>query len=210
MKGFSFSFFNIFSTLIIILLLVTILVPFKLINMEQAERIAKWKTVYEDLKYSFNLVNLHEGNIVPNLSELDKIFSDDDMFERIKPYLNFENNEYTNPYNRGYFFKNATPVKKHTVFFFDKFIEIKNGVLVGIKKNYDYVDGHIKPEYIMFVDINGKYRPNLIGQDIFFIGVYSNEVMALGKNVKESLKANCSILGNGVYCSEYYLMGGQL
>lgn len=210
MKGFSFNFFNIFAVSTIILLLIVILVPFRLINMEQAERIAKWKTVYEELRYSFGLVKLHEGHIVPKMEELDKVFVEQDMFERIKPYLNPVDNSYKNPYNRGYFYKNATPVKKHTMFYFDKFIEIKNGVLVGLKKNFDYIEGDKKPEYILLVDINGKYRPNLIGQDIFFIGVYADEIMALGQNAKESLKTNCSILGNGVFCSEYYLMGGQL
>ena len=62
----------------------------------------------------------------------------------------------------------------------------------------------------MFVDINGKEKPNRIGQDIFFMSVYKNSVTALGNGKNHArLKTDCSPIGRGVYCSEYYLLGGS-
>jgi hypothetical protein len=62
----------------------------------------------------------------------------------------------------------------------------------------------------MFVDINAEDKPNKIGQDIFFMSVYKDRVAALGNGKTHArLKADCSPIGRGVYCSEYYLLGGS-
>ena len=78
---------------------------------------------------------------------------------------------------------------------------------------YTASNGHPEektPLYYMFVDINGEEKPNRIGQDIFFFSVYKNHVTALGNGKSHAkLKADCSPIGRGVYCSEYYLLGGS-
>ena len=56
MRNFSFSIFNIVFVFSILLLIVLIVVPFNLINLEQAERIAKWKAEYDRLNYTFDLI----------------------------------------------------------------------------------------------------------------------------------------------------------
>ena len=89
MRNFSFSLFNIVFGFSIILLVVLILIPFNLINLEQAQRIAKWKAEYERLKYSFELVNLHEGSIIPSVSEEKEIISEEYVWNRILPYFKF-------------------------------------------------------------------------------------------------------------------------
>ena len=62
----------------------------------------------------------------------------------------------------------------------------------------------------MYVDINGVETPNRIGQDVFFINIYKDRISALGSNKDYAkLKSNCSPIGNGLYCSEYYLLGGR-
>ena len=90
MKNFSFSIFNIVSIFSIILLIVLILIPFNLINLEQAERIAKWKAEYEKLNYSFDLIKLHEGTIVPTDEEAGKIVTEEYMLERAIPYMKLQ------------------------------------------------------------------------------------------------------------------------
>ena len=90
MKSFSFSLFNIISVLSIVLLIILIVVPFNLINLEQAQRIAKWKSEYEKLKYSLELVNLHEGSIVPNQEEIGKVVTEEFMWDRMLQYMNVE------------------------------------------------------------------------------------------------------------------------
>ena len=66
MKNLSFSLFNVISIALIILLIVLILVPFNLGNVEQAQRIAKWINVYERVNYSFDLFKTHNGAVVPD------------------------------------------------------------------------------------------------------------------------------------------------
>ena len=60
------------------------------------------------------------------------------------------------------------------------------------------------------IDINGKKKPNRIGQDIFFISIFREHIEPLGNDRPYSaLKTNCSPIGSGVYCSEYYILGGK-
>ena len=77
MKNISFSVFNVVSVVAVILLVVLIVMPFNLINMEQAQRIAKWKSEFEQLKYCFSLVKLHEGTIVQTEQESGKLHTDE-------------------------------------------------------------------------------------------------------------------------------------
>lgn len=208
MKNFSFSIFNIVAVFSIILLIVLILVPFNLINLEQAGRIAQWKSVYENLKYSFELVNLHEGSIIPASEEVGKIVDEDYIWQRISPYFNLENTKPEQIKRYRYRKMNGTLVKKERSYYFDKFVKTKDGILFSVKKNT--YENDTMPLYIAFVDINGIEKPNRMGQDIFFMGIYKNHVSALGQGKTHArLKADCSPIGRGVYCSEYYLLGGS-
>ena len=112
MKKFSFSIFNIGSLSLIIILIILILFPFNLINMEQAQRIAKWKSTYEKLKYSFELVKLHEGCIIPSAEEVGKVITEEYILFWFAPYFNIESVEIKNPYKYGYRKMNGSPVIK--------------------------------------------------------------------------------------------------
>lgn len=211
MKSFSFSLFNIISVLSILLLIILIVIPFNLINLEQAERIAKWKSEYEKLKYSLELVNLHEGSIVPNQEEIGKIVTEDFMWNRILQYMNVEGYKKPEAIKKYKYRKmNGTFVRRTGYYHFEKFVKTKNGVILGLNESKQEDKGINSPLYFMFVDINGEVKPNRIGQDIFFLSIYKNHVTALGQGKSHArLKADCSPLGRGLYCSEYYLLGGS-
>ncbi len=210
MKNFSFSIFNIVFVFSILLLIVLIVVPFNLINLEQAERIAKWKVEYEKLIYTFDLIKLHEGTIVPTNEEAGKLVTEEYMLERAMPYVHFQVEKPEKIENYKYKKMNGTPVKKTSRYYFDEFVMTKNGVILGFNKNDSETANDKAPLYYMFVDINGKEKPNRIGQDIFFMSVYKDNVTALGNGKNHArLKADCSPIGRGVYCSEYYLLGGS-
>lgn len=210
MKSFSFSIYNIASLVSIFILMILILLPFNLINLEQAERIAKWKSAYENLKYSFGLVNLHEGNIVPSAQEAGKIITEEFILLRLAPYFNLKSEEIINPYKHGYRKMNGSPVIKGSYFYFDKFVERKDGILLGIKQNPAENINEKQPLFYMMVDINGVSKPNRIGQDIFIINIFKNHINAKGENKPYTvLKSNCSPIGSGYYCSQYYLLGGR-
>lgn len=210
MKNLSFSLFNLVSVFLIAIIIILIVLPFNLINLDQAERIAKWKSEYEKLNYCFSLVNLHEGSIVPSQEDIGKILSDELILERIKPYFNIEDTSLVNMRKYKYKKLNGRFVPKTSQFYFDKFIIAKDGSILSIKKRENEEKGENFPEFFMFIDINGEQEPNRIGQDIFFINIYKDHISALGSNRPYAkIKANCSAIGSGLYCSEYYLLGGR-
>lgn len=215
MKNFSFNIFNIIFVFSIVFVIVLILLPFNLINLEQAQRIATWKATYDKLNYSFELVNLHEGSIIPTFIEVGSIYTDEDFVNRISPYLNLIADKQIKPYK--YRRMNGRSVKKDSLIYFDKFVENKDGVLLSFKSEDEKNIQEESPlantvrKYYMFVDINGKEKPNRIGQDIFFVTINKNNISALGTGrTSTQLKRGCSPIGNGIYCSEYYLLGGQI
>ncbi len=210
MRNFSFGIFNLIFIFAIALLIVLILVPFNLLNLEQAERIAKWKAEYEKLNYTFNLIKLHEGTIVPTNEEAGKLVTNEYMLERAMPYIKLQSDKSEAIKNYKYRKMNGISVKKTSRYYFDRFVKTKDGVILGFNKNDSETVNEKAPLYYMFVDINGKEKPNRIGQDIFFLSVYKDNVTALGHGKNHArLKTDCSPIGRGVYCSEYYLLGGR-
>ena len=210
MKNLSFSVFNVVSVVAVILLVVLIVMPFNLINMEQAQRIAKWKSEFEQLEYCFSLVKLHEGTIVPTEQESGKLLTDEYMLERIKPYFNFSGDTFEEVKKYSYRKMNGGSMDKESQFYFDRFFKYKNGMVFSIKKSNRAKFSEKHPLYFMYLDINGVEKPNRIGQDVFLVSIYKNHILALGHSKEYAkLKSNCSPIGNGLYCSEYYLLGGR-
>ena len=210
MKNLSFSVFNVVSVLAIILLIVLIVMPFNLINMEQAQRIAKWKSEFEKLEYCFSLVKLHEGTIVPTEQQVGVVLTDDYMLEKIKPYFNFSSDTFEKIKRYSYRKMNGTSMDKDSQFYFDKFFFNKDGAILSLRRTTRKEFNDKYPMFFMYVDINGLEKPNRIGQDVFFINIYKDRISALGNNKDYAkLKSNCSPIGNGLYCSEYYLLGGR-
>ena len=209
MKKFSFSVFNIISVFLIVMFILFAVCPFNLIDMEQAQRIAKWKSEYEQLNYCFSLVEMHEGSIFHEDVSSENI-DYENISEKIKPYFNFSDTEIFSDKKYKYRYKNGRAVPSHSQFYFDKFNRCKDGSLISFKKNSNYTALNNQPVYYMFVDINGEKKPNRIGQDIFFISIFKHNISAFGHDISHGmLKTNCSPIGSGVYCSEYYLLGGR-
>ena len=212
MKHLKFSFFNIFSVISIILVLILILVPFNVVNLEQAQRIAKWLKVYEEMNYSFSLVKMHEGTIIPNKDETEKVITEEYIVERISPYMNIEGDikVQTEINDYSYQLMNRKNLKKNNQFYFNKFLKTKDGMLLSIKENQKDNLMDITSLYFMFIDINGIEKPNQVGKDIFIVNIYKDNIKPLGiGRGHASLKVNCSPIGTGLYCAEYYLLGGS-
>ncbi len=210
MKNISFSVFNVVSIMAVFLLIILIVMPFNLINLEQAERIAKWKSEFEQLKYCFSLVDLHEGEIVPTSEQAGKIVTDEYMLERIKPYFNFSDEDNKSLKKYSYRKMNGGSIDRESQFYFDNFFFDKNGMIFSLRKNLKEDNNENNPMFFMYIDINGVEKPNRVGQDVFFLNIYKKSVNALGHGKEYvKLKSNCSPIGNGLYCSEYYLLGGR-
>ncbi len=209
MNNFSFSVFNLVSVFAIILFMIFAVCPFELIDMKQAQRIAKWKSKYEEFDYCFKLVDIYEG-IIAEKNDIDEDISNKLIVSKIKTYLNLSEDSLI-PYKKyGYKRKNGRIIPMNSQFYFDKFLKCKDGSLISFKKSHNTENKGNYPLYYMFVDINGEEKPNRIGHDIFFINIYSHEIKALGFDKEYArMKKNCSPVGSGLYCSEFYLLGGH-
>ena len=59
-------------------------------------------------------------------------------------------------------------------------------------------------------DVNGKKGPNVWGKDIFGLNIYNDKFEPIGKNEPINIqKQDCSKNGTGLFCSNYYLIGGH-
>lgn len=198
--------FYVVSVLLIIILLILIILPFNANNLKQAQRIAVWKSEFEQIKYCFSLVDLYEHSIIPKKENA----SEEDELNLLMPYFNMDKNDYLLKKRYKYRKKNGRFARKDSLFYFNKFYKLKDGKLISLKKNTNSNINDNKPHFFMFIDINGRRKPNRIGQDIFFISIFKDHIDALGHDRPHvALKTNCSPLGSGVYCSEYYLLGGR-
>ena len=167
------------------------------------------EVITEELKYSFELVKLHEGSIIP-AEDAENAINKESAKNRIFPYFNIVSDEKINLKKYSYRKLNGSPIKKNWQFYFNEYYEMKDGIILSIKPNTSEKVLPEQPLYFMFIDINGTEKPNRIGQDIFFINIYSDYITALGEGKgQERLKVNCSPIGSGLYCSEYYLLGGS-
>lgn len=132
------------------------------------------------------------------------------IISRIEPYFNLEDKSYKPLTKYKYKRKNGRKLKPHSQFNFKTFLKCKDGSIISFRKNINYKGDENQPLFYMFVDINGEEKPNKIGEDIFFIDIFEHEIKALGYDKEYSnLKQNCSPLGSGLYCSEFYLLGGH-
>lgn len=208
-NNFSFSIFNIIAVFLIVLFAVYAICPFDLIDMKQAERIAKWKSQFEQLNYCFELVEMHEGMMAQN-TEVNEDIANKLLVTMIKPYFSLAEENLLTIEKYAYRRKNGRLMPKNSQFYFDKFLKGKDGSLISFRKNLNYTGTGEQPLYYMFVDINGELKPNRVGEDIFFIDVFEHKIKALGYDKEYArMKKNCSPMGSGLYCSEFYLLGGH-
>ena len=211
MKKIPFNVYGIIATMIIITLILLVVQPFSLVDFEQVQRIAKWKNYYEKLTYLFDLVKLHEGTIVPDSKTAGVIVSEEFMMSYLKPYFNYEYALPTKTLKYSYRKLNNSGIKRQNQFYFNKFVRMKTGELISIKRNNSEIKFEDSPEYYMFIDINGEKRPNRIGKDIFMINIYKDRISPLGEGkINSKIKISCSPIGNGLYCADSYLLGGNI
>lgn len=207
----AFSIIEIAIVIFLILMVASIFIPMNIANVKQAERIVKWKNTFEETKYSFEVLKANNQNLFETI-KFNKINSSKSAFDVFKPYLNINYEKSTKDYFKGYRYKflNGTRVKKKSNFYVTDFATLKSGVIIGFKLNKSrgmYSNATIGT---MLFDINGINKPNRIGKDVFFINIYPNEIKAVGEDRSLSvLRANCSPIGTGTFCSKYYLIGGN-
>ena len=199
----AFSLVEIGFVLLIITVVFFTAVPFSVSNVKQARLIAEWKNYVEQINYTYETLKEYKKN---------KKLTIKASVSRLIGYLDGKKteNDYLDNYKfkmmNGYFYQKMSPKK-----FDEVYIDIKKRI-IGVE--YGDINCEKKenvPCATIWIDLNGKRKPNIVGKDIFLYEYYPDRVDPYGKGMSyNTLKYDCSRTGTGLSCSEYYLMGGSL
>lgn len=204
--------FTIIEVVVVFLLILVVaffVLPKSLDTTKQASLISHWSEVYSDMEYMFSVIKAQrDGDIQQRLSAAKTTESRTKIIlEEIKPYLRIKSEVTDKDYIQYYM--NGAPVRKGNKYYFNKFYLMESGTIVGLKW-FVTKDSDKRACGIMAFDVNGEKLPNTWGKDVFGIDVFQDRIAPMGKNIDEdTLKADCSKSGYGVYCSYYYLIGGK-
>lgn len=205
-KGF--TIIEVVVAFLIILGVTFFMLPINLETTRQAKLISHWNEKYSELEYTFSVMMAQKDGeikekffVAHNDNDRKKI-----ILNAIKPYLRITS-KVNVPYKQHYM--NKIDVDTLKLYDFDDFYFTNLNEIVGLKLVNPNCEGKGVCA-IMNFDLNGDKAPNTWGRDIFGINILKDKIEPLGKGVdSDVLRYNCSNNGSGIYCSYYYLMGGN-
>ncbi|MCR5260374.1 MAG: hypothetical protein K6C94_00885 [Candidatus Gastranaerophilales bacterium] len=208
----AFSLTEILILIFAIVFIALIVLPMKVIDINQAERIATWKSIYSELDYSYKVMLQKDANLV-NLYKNRGNFSGELFFDNFLKYCNVDKKKMlaANFKNYKHSFLNGKSIKKVSNYHADKFVLLKNGTLLAFSGNTSADTKNDEPIGILYADINGVNSKNIIGKDVFIMVMYPDRLEPMGANSSlQDLKEDCSPVGSGLKCSAYYLTGRRI
>lgn len=180
------------SILFVIFLIVAFLVaPLSLDDTMQAKNTSRWRSVQQDFSNIFYSINTQKENSSIPFGDVLESILDNEIKESIEPYkITFLNGTYPN----------------NTYRFKDFKLTYSNAIIAT--KMFDTPQNNLQG--MLMYDVNGKKGPNVWGKDVFGLNIYSDKFEPFGKNESiSSQKQDCSKNGTGLFCSNYYLIGGN-
>lgn len=192
-----FTLIEISLVIFVILIIMAVVLPFSFSNTKEAYLITKWERIFEEVKYSFSVYSLNNRNnldlkLLPNYLNIDKARQNEPALGKY-----------------SYSFLNGKQVLKNSRYYVDKFYFLEDGSIMGLKLADSCKIGQTCG--IIVFDVNGEIGPNKFGKDVFGVNVYMDRVEAFGTNLNRKLLASdCKKSSSGVFCSFYYLLGGNL
>lgn len=179
-------------------------------STRQARLISKWTEKFSELEYMFSVIKAQKnGDIQEQFNKMQNENSKEKiMLDMIKPYLRITSENKSNPTYEPMFMDKTIP-NTGSQYDFKNFYMTDSNELIALK----FINSSCQKDEVCFImsfDINGYNQPNIWGQDIFGINVFNNKIEPFGKGMNtDALKNNCSKRGTGIYCSYYYLIGGE-
>ena len=180
------------SILFVVFLIVAFVVaPLSLDDTRQAQNTSKWRSVQEDFY-----------NIFYAIETLQKE-SNTNYKDAIEQILVNETKGKIDNYKISYF-NGSNPKTEHV--FNDFKLTYANSVVA--LKFFDSAREDVLG--MIMYDVNGSKTPNIWGKDVFGFNIYKDNISPLGKGEPLSVqKQDCSRAGTGLFCSNYYLIGGN-
>lgn len=180
------------SILLVIFLIVAFLVaPLSLDDTAQARNISRWRQVQMDFANIYYSINTQSSENDTDIVSAFKDIMENEVKGNTPSYkITFKNGTYP---NNTYRFNNFKKTFSNATLAYKIFEEPK-GDLLGM----------------LMYDVNGQTGPNVWGKDVFGLNIYNDKFEPFCKNDSINVqKQDCSNNGNGLCCSNYYLMGGN-
>ncbi len=204
-----FSLMEVFMLIFIIAVISAVIFPLKIIDINQAERIAKWKSYFFEIKYCYEIMLNCEKEYI-EIYKKDILLNSDGYFGTLAKYIGQDGTKSANTNFSKYKkrFMNGRIVRKTSKYYTTENIYLKNNMIASFvslerKTNTD-------PLGILFIDIDGSMKRNFIGRDIFAVLIYTDRLEPYGfDSTRQKMKQDCSPVGSGLQCSAYYLVGGN-
>ena len=181
------------SILFVIFLIVAFLVaPLSLDDTLQAKNVSNWKNLQDDFANIFYSINTEKDNTDFNFAKTFNLVMQSEIKSDILPYkITYMNGAYPNSKYR-----------------FNDYKQTNKKAVVAYKL-YDKPENNIYG--ILMYDINGQVGPNVWGKDVFGFNIYEDRFEPFCKSEPIKIQEKeCSKSGNGLCCSNYYLIGGKL
>jgi type II secretory pathway pseudopilin PulG len=180
------------SILFVIFIIVAFLVaPLSVDDTLQAKHTSRWRVVQADFTNIFYSIKAQKQDESANFEDVFVSTINSEAKSEVKPY----SISFLNGANAGilYKYEHFFTTYSNAVFAYLFFNEAKDGVL-----------GHL------MYDVNGVKGPNVWGKDVFGLNIYENTLEPIGsRNSVKEQKDDCSRKGTGMFCSNYYLIGGN-
>ena len=196
-------------TLLVLVALIMFIVPFKLENYRQARMINLWKERHEKLAYMFNVINAQASDdILKSFKNSDPEQREQLLLQLIKPYMRIHNVKRI-PWRYRPRYMNGNRISKKDEFYFKDLYFSESQKIIGVKDIT--ADKDNDAWFMLMFDINGFLPPNRWGKDIFGVYIYDEgRIVPFGyTSSMEEIQKDCSKVGKGLYCSYYYLIGGD-
>ena len=178
-----------FVTFLIVALLVA---PLSIDDTQKAKNIIIWKNVQQEFANIFYAINSSESDQKDSVRTVLSTVLNNAVKDNIEAYkISYLNGNFPIITYRFSDYKLTSANAVLAIKFFD---EPKEDNSIGL----------------LMYDVNGKKGPNVWGKDVFGYTIYEDKFIPFGqgKSVREQ-KQDCSKGGTGLYCSNYYLIGGS-
>lgn len=211
-KGFTLS--EVLITLVIIGVIAAITVPILHENYTEEEKKAKIKKGFSTLANAMTRVKADGGTMILDYDINDDLATVQNWFEDyLEKYLITTKVCYNTPgcwSDTGSKYMNGSSAGGTTGIGYPTITAVLNdGMFINIDRctisSYG-IDSPNQYGLIVYFDINGNKKPNVVGKDIF-LTVFTDDglVPAFKDRTRADVKANCSSGGNGRACIMNYL-----
>ena len=180
------------SILFVIFLIVALLVaPLSLDDTRQAKNTSRWRNVQQDFTNVFYAINTRQQESEISFNDSFDEILQNEIQGNVKPYrISFLDGTYPN-----------------TTYRFTEYKLTYSDAVIATKF-FKTTDAGLRG--ILMYDVNGKNGPNVWGKDVFGLNIYTDHFEPFGKDKSiTEQKQDCSKNGTGLFCSNYYLIGGN-